>query len=94
MLVANDGHEAIGIIDSDKYDIDIIVTDLTMPDQVSGLDVAEKALNSNPSIKVVMASGYDTKSENYVLDNMRGKLSNPFTKLDLLTKVRKVLDED
>ena len=59
------GLECAGVVDNSiialetvqKEKIDIMITDIRMP-QMDGMELIEKALNTNPDLKVIVISGY------------------------------------
>ena len=57
VLVAVDGEEALAIIDSGKP-IDIVFSDIVMPGQLSGVDLARIVQTRFPALRVVLATGY------------------------------------
>jgi nitrogen-specific signal transduction histidine kinase/CheY-like chemotaxis protein len=59
---APDGKAALTILDGDGH-IDLLFTDLIMPNGVSGEDLAKAARELRPGIKVLLTSGY---SEEFV----------------------------
>ncbi|GGY73934.1 histidine kinase [Cellvibrio zantedeschiae] len=56
VLAANDGETALQIL-QDTPDIQVLFSDLVMP-EMNGMELAQQAKLLNPSIKVVLASGY------------------------------------
>ena len=56
VMTAKNGFEAIKLMES--FTPDILITDIKMPG-MSGLVLAEQAMGSLPSLKVIFASGYD-----------------------------------
>ncbi|MGC9034398.1 MAG: ATP-binding protein [Verrucomicrobiia bacterium] len=89
VLTANNGREALEIIKKEKDNLDLIITDLVMP-QMSGRELVEQVLKIAPDIKILYTSGFvrpSTKEEtNY--------LQKPFTSQDLLLKVKQILSPD
>ena len=57
VTVASDGQEAIDKLNGDVR-FDHVVTDVSMPKGVSGLQVAEEAARVQPQATVVLVSGY------------------------------------
>ncbi|WP_313024176.1 response regulator [Pseudomonas lopnurensis] len=57
VLEANDATAAFEIIAS-KPRLDLLVTDFRLPDNVSGVMIAEPALKLRPDLKVIFISGY------------------------------------
>ncbi|UOQ47653.1 response regulator [Gracilibacillus caseinilyticus] len=54
--VAEDGQEALHLLDN--HSIDIVITDICMP-EMDGLELIEKARNIDSKIKFIIISGYD-----------------------------------
>jgi CheY-like chemotaxis protein len=57
ILTAADGVAARKLLDSDEP-IDLLVTDIVMPNGVSGMDLAQDARRLRQDMKIVMMSGY------------------------------------
>jgi len=75
-------------------DVDLLLTDIIMPGGMNGRELAGKALEIYPSLKVLYTSGYTEKAivHHGRLDAGVELLSKPYTRLELATKVRRVLD--
>ena len=54
---AKDGHNALELMDSDRYDL--VVTDMKMP-RMSGIEVLRKVKDSFPGVNVMIVTGYAT----------------------------------
>jgi CheY-like chemotaxis protein len=63
ILTAHDGVEAKHILEGGRS-IDLLLTDLVMPNGVSGLDLARGACRCRPDLKIVLASGYPREMAN------------------------------
>ena len=84
---ARNGQEAIKVFDQHGDSIDLLLTDVRMP-FMGGLELAETLRARRVSLKLICISGYPgTDSE--LTDDF---LAKPFSKDDLLKKVREVLD--
>jgi len=57
VIVASSGPEALELL-TRHADIDVLFTDVVMPDDMDGGEVAEKARQLRPGIKVLFTSGY------------------------------------
>lgn len=57
ILCATDGPQALAMIDQNDA-IDVIFSDVSMPNGVSGIDLAFSVLARKPHIRVILASGY------------------------------------
>jgi CheY-like chemotaxis protein len=91
---AADAASAIGFLESSRS-IDLLFTDVVLPDGLHGRNVADHARRLHPSIKVLFTTGYTRNAivHNGRLDAGVNLLSKPFTFRALAEKVRKILDE-
>lgn len=71
----------------------LLVTDVVLP-EMSGRDMADRALTLYPSLKVMYMSGYtDDTVLRQNIQNLKGTfLQKPFKRSDVLSKVRDLLD--
>ena len=93
VLVARTGGEALRIVAEHKGIIDLIATDVVMP-EMNGSQLVERVLEARPSIRVLFMSGYtdDEVMRRGVIDGQTAFLQKPFTPDLLAHKVREVLD--
>jgi DNA-binding NtrC family response regulator len=93
VLVAAGGAEAIAIAESHDGPIDLLVTDVVMP-QMLGKEVAERITAIRPSLRVLYMSGYahPVLASQGRLEPGVILLEKPFTEAVMLAKVRAVLD--
>src|SRR6267143_7281160 len=93
VLVARTGKEAIQIVADHKGPIDLIATDVVMP-EMNGSQLVAKVLEARPGIRVLFMSGYtdDEVMRRGVIDGQTAFLQKPFTPDLLAHKVREVLD--
>lgn len=93
LLEAGGGTEALAVADKFPDDIDLLFTDVVMP-EMGGRMLAERVLASRPNCKVIYASGYtgDAIVRHGVLDQKVAFLGKPFSHRQLAFKVREVLD--
>ena len=91
VLEAKDGEEALSICRDNLGHIDLVVTDFAMP-RLTGLQLKEKVLALQPSMKFLLVSGYadgvDSVQENF---NGGDFLEKPFPPAELARKVREML---
>ena len=59
VVLAEDGREALRLLE-EHGGFDFVVSDISMPGGVSGLDVAQAARQSRPGCRMVLMSGYAT----------------------------------
>jgi CheY-like chemotaxis protein len=93
VLVARTGKEALQIVADYTGSIDLIATDVVMP-EMNGSQLVEKVLEARPDIRVLFMSGYtdDEVMRRGVIDGQTAFLQKPFTPDLLAFKVREVLD--
>ena len=94
VLSAPDGEAALLIAQEYGETIDLLLTDAVMP-RMNGRELAEKMMLIRPSIRVLFASGYtdDASLLHGIRTDELSFLQKPFTSVDLLRRVRSVLDE-
>jgi signal transduction histidine kinase/ActR/RegA family two-component response regulator len=93
VLLASSGTEALTVIEKNS-NIDLLFTDVVMPGAISGRQLAERAVEVIPMLKILFTSGY---TENAIVHNSRldagvELLSKPYSREQLAAKVRRVLD--
>ena len=93
VLEARHGGEALLLCQGYQGPIHLMLTDVVMP-QMSGRELAERLGPLRPEMKVIFMSGYteDAIVLQNVLDSPMLFLQKPFSYLDLIHKVRSVLD--
>ncbi|MDB6038198.1 MAG: multi-sensor hybrid histidine kinase [Verrucomicrobiales bacterium] len=92
--IASSGLEALRVWREHSGDIDLLLTDVVMPESISGLQLAEKLLADKQSLKVIYTSGYsiellDTHFQSRTRVNF---LPKPYHPLKLAEAVRECLD--
>ena len=92
VLEASSGREAIELSDTYEGDIDVLLTDVVMP-EINGREVSERLRERRPTLKVLFMSGYndDAVVRHGVVDSPAAFLQKPFDARTLATKVRDVL---
>ena len=93
VLEASNGDEALQACAQQKGRIDLLVTDVMMP-QMSGRELADKLTSLRPDLRVLYVSGYtdDAMLQSGSFPPGTAFLQKPFTLGSLLGKVREVLD--
>jgi CheY-like chemotaxis protein len=57
VLSAHNGSEALEILQANR-DVDLLFTDIVMPGSIDGFDLAERAKQMRPGLRVLYSSGY------------------------------------
>ncbi|MCG8687766.1 MAG: response regulator [Desulfobacterales bacterium] len=56
-VTCNSGQEALNLLKNEDCMVDLVITDMVMPG-MSGMDLAKKILEFNPSTPIILCSGY------------------------------------
>jgi PAS domain S-box-containing protein len=94
VLEAAHGVEALRLWDEAAANIQLLLTDLVMPEGLGGRELAARLREQNPELRVVFASGYsaDIAGRDLSLEDGQNFLQKPFSRHQLLATVRKCLD--
>ncbi|HWI57473.1 MAG TPA: ATP-binding protein [Bacillota bacterium] len=95
ILEAGSGREALEIWERHHSRIDLVLTDMVMPEGISGMDLAQKLHLTKPRLKIIFASGYsmDDLDTDFVRNGHAAFLQKPYTHLSLPKAVRDCLDK-
>jgi PAS domain S-box-containing protein len=93
VLAATDGGDALRVVAAHVGSIDLILTDVVMPN-VSGPDLVRELGKSYPGVKVLFMSGYtdDAVVRHGLIETDMAFIQKPYTPVGLVRKVRSVLD--
>jgi len=94
ILQAETGVKALEVWQHHKKKIDLLLTDLVMPDHMNGRELAEKLRAERPRLKVIFTSGYsaDVVGKDFVLQRGLHYLQKPYDPEKLALTVRDCLD--
>jgi len=94
VITAESGAKALEIWLSCRNKIDLMLTDLVMPDRVNGRQLAERLRADRPGLKVIFTSGYSAEvvGQDLVLQSGVQYLQKPYAPNRLAAKVRDCLD--
>lgn len=92
IISAADGKQAMQILESDQI-VDLLLTDVVLPEGLNGRQIAEQAIKLRPTLRVLYTSGY---TENSIVHHGRLDpgvllLSKPYNREELANKVRLAL---
>jgi two-component system cell cycle sensor histidine kinase/response regulator CckA len=93
VLAALSGADALGVAERHPGPIDLVLTDVVMP-ELGGRELVRQLAAVRPGMKVLYISGYSDEAiaQHGVLDPGTAFLQKPFTPDRLASKVREVLD--
>ena len=91
---AGDGPEAIGMWSEKSDEVDLLLTDIVMPNGLKGNALADRLVAEKAGLKVLFSSGYsaDFGTEDRPLDDRFSFLEKPYKPEVLLRAVRECLD--
>jgi CheY-like chemotaxis protein len=94
VLKANDAEQALAVVASGVH-IDLLFTDVVMPGSLRSPDMAKRATQMLPGLKVLFTSGY---TQNAIVHGGRldpgvELLSKPYSRQQLAMKVRQVIGD-
>ncbi len=103
VVTAGDGSGALDILDHTTT-IDLLFSDVIMPNGMDGFHLATEGLKKHPEMKILLASGFSatqttqaSEGRSGIDNDMRSKLTanllhKPYSRSDLAQKIRKALD--
>ena len=93
VLKAENGEEALQVIEKNGKEIQLMITDLVMPG-MSGKELTDRLSGLENGFKVLYLSGYTDEAivHHGILDKGINFLAKPFGTEELLRKVREILD--
>jgi len=93
ILEASSGLEALEFWTKQKDQIDLLLTDLVMPDGMTGLELGRKLVSEKASLKIVYTSGY---SSELLRSEVRPEsicfLQKPYAAQTMVETIRRMLD--
>jgi CheY-like chemotaxis protein len=94
VLEAADGAEALRLWSKDAPGIQLLLTDIVMPGNVKGRDLAARLRSTRPQLPILFMSGYSSDLAGQELALLQGQnfLQKPFQPAPLLEAVRRSLD--
>lgn len=88
---AKDGSSALEILSQSSTDIDLVLSDVVMPNGMSGIDLAKQIFVDHPHLKTLLTSGYPDKIADQ--DEIKAMgielLAKPFSRAQLVAAIEK-----
>jgi two-component system, cell cycle sensor histidine kinase and response regulator CckA len=93
VIEARHGAEALRIMEEGGRQVDLVLTDLVMP-EMGGREMVERLRARHPGIKVLFMSGYSERAvaQGGVMPPGTGFMEKPFTVEQLTRRTREILD--
>ncbi len=94
VLEAVSGVEALEVWQRHQQPIHLLLTDMVMPQDISGIDLAHKLLAQKPDLKILFTSGYNVSDldTDFIRQGGGNFLQKPYTRSTLAKAVREQLD--
>jgi CheY-like chemotaxis protein len=95
VLTTDKGSEALEIISRHKDNLDLVVLDIQMPG-MTGDVVYRKLKDINPTIKVLVSSGYEefTALQNIELSPSDRFIKKPFSMAELMQRINEIVSQE
>ena len=90
VLTAQNGPEALSVLERGEP-IDLLFTDLVMPHGISGGELARRARQIRPELKILLGSGYSARISPDAAAASLPILGKPYRQVELAAKLRAVL---
>jgi two-component system, cell cycle sensor histidine kinase and response regulator CckA len=94
VLEAAHGPDALRVWDAHRDQIDLLLTDIVMPEGISGRELAARLQERKPGLRVIFTSGYSAEIAGRELTLKPGQnfIQKPSSPTELLETVRRCLD--
>jgi CheY-like chemotaxis protein len=94
LLQAQSGPHALEVWKEHGDDVELLITDIVMPDGMNGVQLAEHLRRERPALKVIFTSGYlaDLSREDVSRHHSDAFIAKPFSLAELARLVRRTLD--
>jgi PAS domain S-box-containing protein len=95
VATAGAGPEALRLLRTD-CDFDLLLTDVVLPEGMSGIELTKRARTIYPDLRVLLTSGYsgDVFKQHDNADRELPLLNKPYRRKELADMLRRVLDSD
>ena len=93
VLIARDGLEALEQYKAHQNEIALVFSDIGMP-LLNGYDLFMRLKEINPSIRVIIGSGYvdDNQQKDLLKAGVKYFMPKPYDPVEMFTLIREVLD--
>jgi PAS domain S-box-containing protein len=94
-LTAENGKKGLEILNVDKTEVDLVLTDVVMP-EMNGIAMIQNIRQTNPNVKVVFMSGYTDLKDNSYETVFKNEyfIQKPFSMVNLLNMVNSALQKN
>jgi PAS domain S-box-containing protein len=94
VLEAEDAQDALEVSRAHRDEIELLLTDVVMPGEMDGLELARILCEENPALKIVYTTGYSSElfSGDMQIEEGVNYLPKPYPAMRLLSIVRRAFD--
>jgi len=107
VLAVRSAQEALDLIRCSTESIDLVITDITMPD-MTGIELARRLLVERPELPVILLSGIGIEGESTDFEgqdiglateaeslppNVMDRLQKPYRSRQLISRIERILEE-
>jgi len=95
VLAADSGPHALRVWHEHQKEIQLVLTDLVMPERMNGWELAELLWGERPDLRVIFTSGYSNEvaGSQFVSIGDRHYLQKPYQPQKLARRIREVMDQ-
>ena len=94
VLDARSGTEALNVLRDHRDDVDLLFSDVVMPGGITGIQLAEAAIQLRSDIKVLLTTGYaDALINSDASESKFALLMKPYHRTDLERRIRELFGE-
>lgn len=87
---AETGEQAAKVLKRNVH-LDLLLSDIRLPGSMDGVELAQKAIEQRPNIKVLLVSGYDEYFLKNTIQNVFSFIEKPYRPADLDSAIKVVL---
>ncbi|MBI3089483.1 MAG: PAS domain S-box protein [Candidatus Tectomicrobia bacterium] len=94
VLTAEDGREGVKLFRAHADEIVVVLLDMTMPN-MNADEASREMRRIRPAVRIILSSGYtqDDVAAKFPRDALAGFIQKPYLVMDLVAKVRSVLEQ-
>lgn len=95
VIEAANGNQALALWEQQQGRVDLLYTDMVMPEGMTGLELAEKLKTEKPGLQVIISSGYSTEFSSHGVSTDAGfiYLPKPSTSTVIAATVRTCMEQ-
>ena len=90
IIESSSGLAALELWSKTKPHVDLLLTDMVMPDGISGMQLADKLKSENPALRVIFTTGYSSElmGKDFQIKEGVNFLQKPYPPQKLIQTVR------